>query len=118
MQVVKKIAGWWVGVCISTNALASKTLPNIEVSGLDQNNTDPFAFVKQLGGIAFTLVVSVLIAVMAWSMMRNAWVKYHETGEDGSRANMGAVVQQGLAGIILILFGLYVANWGYQSFGI
>ncbi|PSV28060.1 hypothetical protein [Photobacterium sp. GB-72] len=118
MKVFKKVAACWLGICISTSALANKGLPNIQVAGLDQTSADPFQFGKQLGGMIFTLVITFILAIMAFSTMRNAWAKYHETGDDGSRANMGAVAQQILAGVVLIICGIFVARWGYESFGI
>ncbi|OBU31223.1 hypothetical protein [Photobacterium kishitanii] len=97
--------------------LASKNLPNITVAGLDSDSSDPFAFGRQLGGIAFAFIVSILVAAMAFSVMRNAWVKYHETGDDGSRGNMGEVLKQIVFGAVLVIVAIFVAGWGYTSFG-
>lgn len=110
---ISGLAGFWL---LMSNELHAAGLPTINgPSGSSQN--DPFQLMTDLFKWGITVLAFGLVAILFLTVVKNAWQKYHQLGEEGSKTTWRDLASNLVAGALLIAMSIAMANYGVGVFG-
>ena len=97
------------------NALAAG-LPTINAPGAGANE-DPFTKIVTLMKWTITVIVYVVLAFLFITVIKNAWQKYHQLGEEGSKATWRDLGTNVIVGAVLVALGIAFGNYAMDILG-
>ena len=97
------------------NALAAG-LPTINAPGGGANE-DPFTKIVTLMKWTITVIVYVVLAFLFITVIKNAWQKYHQLGEEGSKATWRDLGTNVIVGAVLVALGIAFGNYAMDILG-
>lgn len=99
------------------NAIAGG-LPSINAPGATAGAaTDPFSQIVTLMKWTITVIVYVVLAFLFITVIKNAWQKYHQLGEEGSKATWRDLGTNVIVGAVLVALGIAFGNYAMDILG-
>ncbi len=99
--------------------IAQAKLPTISgPGGSDSSDSgDLFQLFIQIIKWGITVIVELLVVLLMATVLKNAWNKYHQIGEDGSRATFRDLIGHLVVGAGLLAIGVAIAFGAISVFG-
>lgn len=98
------------------NVLAAGGLPTIDGPG-GGSSEDPFTQIVTLMKWTITIIVYVVLAFLFITVIKNAWQKYHQLGEEGSKATWRDLGTNVIVGAVLVALGIAFGNYAMNILG-
>ncbi len=78
---------------------------------------DPFTQIVTLMKWTITIIVYVVLAFLFITVIKNAWQKYHQLGEEGSKATWRDLGSNVIVGAVLVALGIAFGNYAMDILG-
>jgi integrating conjugative element membrane protein (TIGR03745 family) len=102
---------------LTSDAMAAGGLPTINGPGGASVGSDPFTFFGVVAKWVITIIVYLLLALLFATVVKNAWQKYHQLGEEGSKVTWRDLGVNVIVGVAIIVLGIAFGNYAIDIFG-